>query len=63
MPSLRVAWMSSGMYAGLPYAMAQGDCEVPYIVIQAILYSIITYFMMQLDFNAGMPCHDDCYVP
>ena len=25
---------AAGMYAALPYALAQGDVEVPYIIVQ-----------------------------
>lgn len=46
---------AAGMYAALPYALAQGEVEMPYCIIQAALYSTITYFMMGFELNAGMP--------
>ena len=35
---------------------AQGDVEVPYIIIQALIYTVITYFMMDFEHSAG-PYH------
>ena len=35
---------AAGMYAALPYALAQGDVEVPYIIVQTIIYVCITYW-------------------
>uniref|UniRef100_A0A7N0U8F5 ABC transporter domain-containing protein n=1 Tax=Kalanchoe fedtschenkoi TaxID=63787 RepID=A0A7N0U8F5_KALFE len=34
---------AAGMYAGLPYAIAQALIEIPYILTQAILYGVIIY--------------------
>ncbi|XAR60730.1 Iron-chelate-transporting ATPase [Bertholletia excelsa] len=44
---------AAGMYSPFSYAAAQGLVEVPYIAVQSILYSIITYFMMDLAHSAG----------
>ncbi|CAL1397627.1 unnamed protein product [Linum trigynum] len=44
---------AAGMYSPLAYAAAQGIVEVPYIVVQTILYSIITYFMINFERDAG----------
>lgn len=45
--------LDAEMYAALPYALAQGDVEVPYLVIQTIIWSLITYFMMGFVLDAG----------
>ncbi|KAJ8747740.1 hypothetical protein K2173_013115 [Erythroxylum novogranatense] len=44
---------AAGMYSPLSYAMAQGLVEVPYILVQTILYGVITYFMVNFERNAG----------
>lgn len=43
----------AGMYASFPYALAQGDVELPYIVVQTVIWSLITYFMMGFELQAG----------
>jgi hypothetical protein len=43
----------AGFYASLPYALAQGDVELPYIVVQTIIWALITYFMMGFEIQAG----------
>ena len=35
--------MCAGYYSVLPYAIAQGTVETPYILVQAVLYSAIVY--------------------
>ncbi|KAF8009148.1 hypothetical protein BT93_J0208 [Corymbia citriodora subsp. variegata] len=37
---------AAGMYSALPYALAQVLIEVPYVVMQAILYGVIVYAMI-----------------
>ena len=37
----------AGMYAAGPYALAQGDVEAPYLILQSFIYSIITYWMIR----------------
>ena len=44
---------AAGMYAVLPYAIAQGAVELPWALGQAIVYSVITYFMIYFEMNAG----------
>ncbi|EIE26053.1 ATP-binding cassette transporter [Coccomyxa subellipsoidea C-169] len=44
---------AAGMYASFPYALAQGDVELPYIVVQTVIWSLITYFMMGFELQAG----------
>lgn len=39
---------AAGMYAVFPFAIAQATVEVPYNILQVILYSIITYFLVRL---------------
>lgn len=33
----------AGYYSVLPYAIAQGTVELPYILVQAVIYSAIVY--------------------
>uniref|UniRef100_A0A1S3WXZ0 ABC transporter G family member 31-like n=1 Tax=Nicotiana tabacum TaxID=4097 RepID=A0A1S3WXZ0_TOBAC len=40
---------AAGMYSPLPYAVAQGLVEIPYILIQTLLYGVITYFMINFE--------------
>ncbi|XP_042491605.1 ABC transporter G family member 31-like [Macadamia integrifolia] len=40
---------AAGMYSPFPYAMAQGLIEIPYIVIQTIIFAVITYFMINFE--------------
>jgi hypothetical protein len=51
------------MYAALPYALAQGDVEVPYIVVQTIIYTVITYFMMGFVVDAGAALDESVLSP
>ncbi|KAH7838131.1 hypothetical protein Vadar_022406 [Vaccinium darrowii] len=44
---------SAGMYSPFPYAAAQGLVEIPYILLQTIVFGIITYFMMDFERTAG----------
>ena len=37
----------AGMYAAGPYALAQGDVEAPYLILQSFIYSLITYWMIR----------------
>ena len=41
------------MYSALPYAVAQGTVETPYIFVQALFFSVITYFLFHLQVDAG----------
>lgn len=47
---------AAGMYAAMPYALAQGDVEIPYLVVQTLLWSIITYWMFGFEASAGIDC-------
>ncbi len=44
---------AAGYYATLSYALAQGDVEVPFLIVQSTIYSVIFYFMVHLENNAG----------
>ncbi|XP_012839425.1 PREDICTED: ABC transporter G family member 31 [Erythranthe guttata] len=44
---------AAGMYSPIPFAFAQGLVEIPYILVQTILYGIITYFMINFERTAG----------
>ena len=43
----------AGFYASLPYALAQGDVELPYVIVQTVIWALITYFMMGFEIQAG----------
>nr|KAJ0221577.1 hypothetical protein LSAT_V11C200098540 [Lactuca sativa] len=45
---------AAGMYSAVPYAIAQGLVEIPYIAAQTILYGITTYFMIKFQRTIGM---------
>ncbi|KAI4385958.1 hypothetical protein MLD38_003942 [Melastoma candidum] len=40
------------LYSAIPYALAQGMVEIPYIAAQTIIFAIITYFMMSFERTA-----------
>ncbi|XP_043723662.1 ABC transporter G family member 31-like [Telopea speciosissima] len=40
---------AAGLYSPFPYAMAQGLIEIPYIVIQTLIFAFITYFMINFE--------------
>ncbi|CAI9106961.1 OLC1v1006213C1 [Oldenlandia corymbosa var. corymbosa] len=44
---------AAGMYAALPYAFAQGLVEIPYVVLQTVIYGVITYFMIGFERTAA----------
>ncbi|KAK4412483.1 ABC transporter G family member 31 [Sesamum alatum] len=44
---------AAGMYSPFPFAFAQGLVEIPYIMVQTILYGIITYFMINFERTVG----------
>ena len=54
---------AAGMYDELPFAVAQCLVEVPYNLIQAILFSLVSYFCMGFEINAGATSHNAPYVP
>ena len=43
------------MYSELPFASAQCLIEVPYNLVQALLFSAISYFMLGFAHDAGEP--------
>ena len=50
---------SAGYYASYPYALAQALVEIPYLVVQAFLFSFIVYFMVsavQQELHADTEC-------
>ncbi|KAH7438824.1 hypothetical protein KP509_04G032700 [Ceratopteris richardii] len=44
---------AAGMYHVLPYAIAQGLIEIPYILVQTLVYGTITYAMINFEWDAG----------
>ncbi|KAK0605080.1 hypothetical protein LWI29_022550 [Acer saccharum] len=43
---------AAGMYSPFAYAAAQGIVEIPYILVQTIIYGIITYYMVNFERTA-----------
>ena len=44
---------AAGYYTELAWALGEMIVEIPYLLIQASLYSVITYFMIWFEINAG----------
>eukprot|EP00877_Chromochloris_zofingiensis_P000595 jgi/Chrzof1/10536/Cz05g02120.t1 len=44
---------AAGMYAVGPFALSQGLVELPYILVQSILYGVVTYFLIRFEFSAA----------
>ncbi|XP_024516623.1 ABC transporter G family member 31 [Selaginella moellendorffii] len=44
---------AAGMYSPLPYAFAQGAIEIPYLVLQTIIYGLVTYSMIHFEWTAA----------
>ncbi|KAL4195313.1 hypothetical protein AMTRI_Chr05g72720 [Amborella trichopoda] len=44
---------ATGMYSALPYAFAQVAIEIPYVLIQALLYGVIVYAMIAFEWTAA----------
>lgn len=42
----------AGIYGAGPYVLAQALVEVMYVTVQAVLYTVIAYFMMQAPVDA-----------
>ncbi|KAH9298064.1 hypothetical protein KI387_029746, partial [Taxus chinensis] len=43
---------AAGMYSALPYAFAQAAIELPYILLQAIIYGVVFYSMASFEWTA-----------
>ena len=44
---------AAGMYKPRSFAAAQGIVEIPYLIAQAVAYSLVTYFMIGFEMNAS----------
>jgi ABC-type multidrug transport system ATPase subunit/ABC-type multidrug transport system permease subunit len=44
---------AAGMYSALPYAMAQVFTEIPYVLVQAMYYSVIVYAMVNFEWTVA----------
>lgn len=44
---------AAGYYAVYPFAAAQAVIELPYVAVQSILFSFITYFMIYFYIQPG----------
>ncbi|KAL3633433.1 transcription factor [Castilleja foliolosa] len=42
---------AAGMYSALPYAFSQFLIEIPYILVQSVVYSLIVYSMMGFEWD------------
>ncbi|AAF71978.1 Putative ABC transporter [Arabidopsis thaliana] len=43
---------AAGMYSAMPYAFAQVFIEIPYVLVQAIVYGLIVYAMIGFEWTA-----------
>ena len=60
--ALRNLSIYAGYYSGFPYAMAVFIVEVPYIIVQSILFSLLVRHMLPISFVAPhvhMECTND----
>ncbi|KAJ0755446.1 putative ABC-2 type transporter [Helianthus annuus] len=44
---------AAGMYSALPYAFAQVLVEIPYVLAQTVVYSVIVYSMIGFEWSAA----------
>ncbi|KAL9463301.1 hypothetical protein AB3S75_001164 [Citrus x aurantiifolia] len=44
---------AAGMYAGIPWALAQVMIEIPYILVQSVVYGAIVYAMIGFEWTAA----------
>ncbi|CAI7740193.1 unnamed protein product [Closterium sp. NIES-53] len=44
---------AAGLYGSLPYALAQGAIETPYVVVETLLFCVITYALLELEWTAA----------
>ncbi|KAL9264264.1 Pleiotropic drug resistance protein 1-like protein [Drosera capensis] len=44
---------AAGMYSALPYALAQVVVEIPYVLVQSVLYCVVVYSMIGLEWSAS----------
>ncbi|XP_073114916.1 ABC transporter G family member 36 [Elaeis guineensis] len=44
---------AAGMYSALPYAFGQVAIEIPYILIQSLIYGVIVYAMIAFEWTAA----------
>ena len=46
---------AAGMYTAMPFALAQCCVEIPWNLLQSILFSCISYWMINFAHDAGAP--------
>ncbi|CAN6902326.1 hypothetical protein Bca4012_094126 [Brassica carinata] len=44
---------AAGMYSAIPYAISQVTCELPYVLVQTIYYSLIVYALVGFEWKAS----------
>uniref|UniRef100_A0A6V7QUP9 ABC transporter domain-containing protein n=1 Tax=Ananas comosus var. bracteatus TaxID=296719 RepID=A0A6V7QUP9_ANACO len=47
---------AAGMYSALPYAFGQVSIELPYVLIQSLIYGVIVYAMIDFKWTAAKFC-------
>lgn len=51
---------AAGMYSAIPYALAQVAIEIPYVMVQTLVYGLITYSMINFEWT-GLKFFWYCY--
>ncbi|VFQ72953.1 unnamed protein product [Cuscuta campestris] len=44
---------AAGMFSAFPYALAQVAIEIPYVLMQSVVYGLVVYAMIGFEWNAG----------
>ncbi|KAG2259672.1 hypothetical protein Bca52824_078966 [Brassica carinata] len=44
---------AAGMYSAMPYAFAQVFIEMPYVLVQAVVYGLVVYAMIGFEWTAA----------
>lgn len=44
---------AAGMYSAIPYAFGQMVIEVPYVLLQAIIYAVMVYYMISFEWTSA----------
>ena len=44
---------AAGMYSAVPFGLAQSIVEEPFLIVQTVIYGVITYFMIHFEYSAG----------
>jgi hypothetical protein len=55
-----LAISDAGYYSGFPYAMAQLGVEVPYLIAQSILFSLLVRHLLPMSSKASASVRTTC---